>query len=663
MVRVSGPLRVVTDRPLLVSQVRVRAARDRAERGGLTAAFSDTVTVTNGQLTMEVLPGPAVLDVAVAGGHSHVVRLVVPDVAEATLEQCVLAAEVAGEADKRTLERLAGEVAADRDEVRRLAGEAAGSASAASSSAGAASGSAKAAASSASNAKTSEQGAASSASAAAGSASAAKASETRAGQSATAAGQSASQASQSATAAGGSATSAGQSATAAGQSATAAGTSATNAKTSETNAGKSASAASTSASQAATSAANAKTSETRAGQSAGSAATSEQNAKDHASEAAQHEVAASGHADSAKQSADRAATIAGSTRWVGTKLEVNGKLSPDLKGPKGEPGRDGTMTFEELTPAQRASLKGDKGDPGPKGDPGRPGDPATAAERVQTKDTRNANETPGWYMSTYPQSVVSEFKSTGAVGIDRALGLYAMVYTVTPWRDRSGGYPSQTAYVGSRVLRRVGTSDTTWNGWQDMGVVSWDDVDDKPSTFTPSTHSHAWGDITGKPSTFAPSSHSHTVADLSDVPQGVRNTLKWSISTTASSAGAVAWGRNASATATDSVAIGYGAKSSQTDAAVLGSYATVTKQHHVVVGVDATDAAVAYQRGTVVIGKAGAPVIISGRNLATELDTVNARIDTRPAFFSAPDAPPAGVRVGDYWLNETTMELHKITSL
>ena len=90
MVRVVGPLRVVTDRPLLVSQVRVRAARDRAERGGLTAAFDDSVPVQDGQLDMEVLPGPAVMMLEVTGGFSHAVKLVVPDVAEATLEQCVV---------------------------------------------------------------------------------------------------------------------------------------------------------------------------------------------------------------------------------------------------------------------------------------------------------------------------------------------------------------------------------------------------------------------------------------------------------------------------------------------------------------------------------------------------------------------------------------------
>lgn len=62
---------------------------------------------------------------------------------------------------------------------------------------------------------------------------------------------------------------------------------------------------------------------------------------------------------------------------------VKGETGPiGLQGPKGE---DGTMTFEDLTPEQKASLKGDKGDkgdtgaagpqgePGPKGDKGDPG--------------------------------------------------------------------------------------------------------------------------------------------------------------------------------------------------------------------------------------------------------------------------------------------------
>lgn len=48
-----------------------------------------------------------------------------------------------------------------------------------------------------------------------------------------------------------------------------------------------------------------------------------------------------------------------------------------FKGEKGDPGADGTMTFEDLTPEQRASLKGDKGD---QGDPG--ASPTLSATRL-----------------------------------------------------------------------------------------------------------------------------------------------------------------------------------------------------------------------------------------------------------------------------------------
>ena len=43
------------------------------------------------------------------------------------------------------------------------------------------------------------------------------------------------------------------------------------------------------------------------------------------------------------------------------------------QGPQGEKGADGTMTFEDLTAEQKASLKGDKGDAGPQGPQGEPG--------------------------------------------------------------------------------------------------------------------------------------------------------------------------------------------------------------------------------------------------------------------------------------------------
>lgn len=51
---------------------------------------------------------------------------------------------------------------------------------------------------------------------------------------------------------------------------------------------------------------------------------------------------------------------------------VKGPAGP--QGPQGEKGADGTMTFEDLTPEQKASLKGDKGD---KGDTGAAGPQGT----------------------------------------------------------------------------------------------------------------------------------------------------------------------------------------------------------------------------------------------------------------------------------------------
>lgn len=44
--------------------------------------------------------------------------------------------------------------------------------------------------------------------------------------------------------------------------------------------------------------------------------------------------------------------------------DANGNVQEILaiKGDKGDKGADGTMTFEDLTPEQKESLKGDKGD-------------------------------------------------------------------------------------------------------------------------------------------------------------------------------------------------------------------------------------------------------------------------------------------------------------
>lgn len=50
---------------------------------------------------------------------------------------------------------------------------------------------------------------------------------------------------------------------------------------------------------------------------------------------------------------------------------IQGPVGPQgEQGPQGPKGEDGTMTFEDLTPEQKSSLKGDKGDKGDTGEQG-----------------------------------------------------------------------------------------------------------------------------------------------------------------------------------------------------------------------------------------------------------------------------------------------------
>lgn len=110
------------------------------------------------------------------------------------------------------------------------------------------------------------------------------------------------------------------------------------AASSATAAGKSASGAASSASQAKASAQAASTSEKNAKAAESGAVSAQSEARKSAGDAAKSASAAATSATSAKTDADRAAQIADSTSWDGDKLTVNGKTSPSLTGPKGEPG-------------------------------------------------------------------------------------------------------------------------------------------------------------------------------------------------------------------------------------------------------------------------------------------------------------------------------------
>ncbi|MGJ4089637.1 hypothetical protein [Corynebacterium macclintockiae] len=122
-----------------------------------------------------------------------------------------------------------------------------------------------------------------------------------------------------------------------------------------------------------------------------------------------------------------------------------------------------------------------------------------------------------------------------------------------------------------------------------------------------------WDAITDKPSAFPPEAHKHKMADISDLPKvspyGDPNTIM---------------------------------QRSSSGHAILNANATPTSIAHVT-----------HKK------------YVDDRDAAT-LAEARALVGSRPAFFSGSGAPPSsipGAVVGDYYLDETTMELHKITGV
>ena len=119
-----------------------------------------------------------------------------------------------------------------------------------------------------------------------------------------------------------------------------------------------------SASSSASSAASAASSASQAATSEGAAAASAREASHSAFRSLESETAAARSESAARGAADRAGRIAESTSWSGDRLTVNGKTSPSLTGPKGDPGpkgQDGEVKFESLTQAQKETLRGPAG--------------------------------------------------------------------------------------------------------------------------------------------------------------------------------------------------------------------------------------------------------------------------------------------------------------
>lgn len=316
---VYGPLRLVTDRPATLVQVSVRAPRPRPHAGGMVVDFTTPATVRGGEVSFPCVPGPAVLSVTHAGVPQVTVPLVVPDQTDATLEQCMHAAQVADEVQAGALQTLALRVLEDAKAAGKSAQAAGESAQAAAADRADVSearrivdayrqevtGLRDATVASAAAAKQSEENADTSQASAADSASAASASET-------AAASSASQAAESATQAAGSARDSDSARNDASQKADEASISAGRAQEQADRAQQGADSATASAESATASAEAAKTSETNAKDSETNAGTSKDSAASSASDAAASESAAASSALQAAGSAEEAAGSASS---------------------------------------------------------------------------------------------------------------------------------------------------------------------------------------------------------------------------------------------------------------------------------------------------------------------------------------------------------------
>lgn len=177
----------------------------------------------------------------------------------------------------------------------------------------------------------------------------------------------------------------------------------------------------------------------------------------------------------------------------------------------------------------------------------------------------------------------------------------------------------------------------------------------------------AWEDITGKPSTFPPESHKHTSADITD--------------TTNDAGSSQFGGKVLTPRDKDGKIFYYSDPTEYRELARKGYVDSVgntkaDKDHkHTSADIDDSVSYFGYSSyanrlvrtnssGKIQIG--GTPTGGSDVVPKSYVDALEARVDQRPALFSGSGGPPrylTGARAGDWWLDETTMELHKITSV
>ena len=198
---------------------------------------------------------------------------------------------------------------------------------------------------------------------------------------------------------------------------------------------------------------------------------------------------------------------------------------------------------------------------------------------------------------------------------------------------RSEEIATSTSWDGDKLTVNGKTSPSLRGPKGDKGEtgsvenVSWDDISNKPAVFLPDKHTHTMAQVTGLDNALAGKTDKAYV-DAQDAKQLTASEVE---------------AKGASPAA--------------------GKVVRRDSAGQVLVPTAAGGNNTAVSRSELTSGMAGKADKSYVDAVKTE---VKVFVESRPAFFSGSGGPPStipGAVVGDYYLNETTMELHKITGV
>lgn len=117
MTLISGPLSTVTTTPSAVSQVNISINSPRTWGAGVMTPEVKTVTVTGGDFSSQIAPGPAVLTLLIGGRESAPIPILVDDVESQTLAEVVDDAQLATGYSAENLAQFVQQVLGARHDV------------------------------------------------------------------------------------------------------------------------------------------------------------------------------------------------------------------------------------------------------------------------------------------------------------------------------------------------------------------------------------------------------------------------------------------------------------------------------------------------------------------------------------------------------------------